>query len=87
LSEFTLGTVGWILDLKVAEEHLSTLFSITMGSELIWESGINDNSVEADFFGIGGELDLADFSIVVFVGSSGWAASSLCGGSWWHFVS
>ena len=84
LSVFSLGIVGWINDFKVAQEHL--LF-IVFGDELIWETGINDNSVEADFFGIGGELDLADFSIVVFVGSSGWAASSLCGGSWWHFVS
>lgn len=73
MSEFTLSIVGWINDLKVAEEHLIT----TVGSELIWEGGINDNSVEADSISIGGELDLADFSIVVFVGSSGWASSLL----------
>ena len=84
LSVFSLGIVGWINDFKVAHEHL---FGIVLGDELIWESGINDNSVEVDFIVIGGELDFADFSVVVFAGSSGWASSVLSGGSWWHFVS
>lgn len=84
LSVFSLGIVGWINDFKVAQEHL--LF-IVFGDELIWETGINDNSVEVDSISKTGELIFADFSVVVFGRNSGWASSLLSGGSWWHFVS
>ena len=63
LSVFSLGIVRWINNFKVAHEHF---FGIVLGDELIWESGINDNSVEVDFIVIRGEFDFADFSVVIF---------------------
>lgn len=61
LSEFSLGIVRWVNNLKNAHEQ----FLVSLGlDELIWESSINDNTVEVDFIG-GGEFNFADFSIVI----------------------
>jgi len=63
LSVFSLGIVRWINNFKVAHEHF---FGIVLGDELIWEGGINNNSIEVDFIVIRGEFNFADFSVVVF---------------------
>jgi len=68
LSEFSLGIVRWVDDFKDAHEQL---FVRLVLDELIWESSINNNTVEIDFIVIGrGKFNFADFSVVIFGCSS-----------------
>lgn len=83
LGEFSFGIVGWVNNFKGAHEQF---FLIVFSDKLIWEAGINDNTIEVEFL-VRGEFNFTDFSVVVFAGSLGWASSLLSGGSWWHFFS
>jgi len=83
LGELSLGIVGWVNNFKGALEQF---FGVVFGNELMWETGINDNTIKVDFL-VRGELNFTDFSVVVSVGRFGWAFFLCSGGSWWHFFS
>jgi len=62
LSEFTFFAVFWINDLNDALEFLLVSYLLDI---LIWESGINDDTVEVDFLTSITERDFADFLVIV----------------------
>lgn len=64
LGELSLGIVGWVNNFKGALEQF---FGFVTGNELMWETGINDNTIKVDFL-VRGELNFTDFSVVVSVG-------------------